>query len=98
MISGPNGGGKTAALKSFGLAAVLGKLGVPIISSSSEDIVRVDFFRYIHCEIGDNQSLIEGQSTLMAKLSSLAEISQRISHGTFQQILILITTQMYLQD
>ena len=30
IISGPNGGGKTLALKSFGLAAIMAKLGIPI--------------------------------------------------------------------
>ncbi len=36
IISSPNGGGKTLALKSFGLAAIMAKLGIPISTTETE--------------------------------------------------------------
>ncbi len=76
MISGPNAGGKTLSLKSFGLTACFVKLGIPItVRKSAEDSeVRVDFFDNIFVQIGDNQDLISGESTLMARLNACSTI------------------------
>ena len=76
IISGPNGGGKTAAMKSFGLAAVFVKLGIPIPASPQPDNgpVRVDLFERIHVSIGDQQSLVDGQSTFMGILSEYSRL------------------------
>lgn len=80
IISGANGGGKTVALKSFGLACVLCKLGVPIPSSSSSRVKqRIDFMDDVLVEVGDKQSVIEGESTLMARLNACASLIQRVS-------------------
>ncbi|KAL7512051.1 hypothetical protein ACHAXN_009499 [Cyclotella atomus] len=81
LISGPNSGGKTLALKSFGLAAALVKLALPITLAqvSDDDPVVVDYFRDIFAEIGDNQSLLSGESTLMARLNSLSALIEKSS-------------------
>eukprot|EP00550_Attheya_septentrionalis_P001467 CAMPEP_0198291446 /NCGR_PEP_ID=MMETSP1449-20131203/8972_1 /TAXON_ID=420275 /ORGANISM="Attheya septentrionalis, Strain CCMP2084" /LENGTH=1017 /DNA_ID=CAMNT_0043990085 /DNA_START=286 /DNA_END=3339 /DNA_ORIENTATION=+ len=84
IISGPNGGGKTLALKSFGLAAVMCKVAIPIPSSVSKGTPRssrVDFFSDILVDIGDQQNILEGESTLMARLHSGAEIIRSVSHS-----------------
>eukprot|EP00985_Skeletonema_marinoi_P025704 scaffold19127_cov150-Skeletonema_marinoi.AAC.1 len=81
MISGPNAGGKTLSLKSFGLCAWFVKLGIPItvLRKPSEDSkVRVDFFDDIFVQIGDNQDLIAGESTLMARLNACSTIIQKM--------------------
>lgn len=82
LISGPNSGGKTLALKSFGLAATMVKLALPItLANASDDSpVEVDFFRDIFAEIGDNQSLLSGESTLMARLNSLSALIEKSSN------------------
>ena len=88
IISGPNGGGKTLAMKSFGLAAMMAKLGVPIprddYSQRLPDETRIDFFHSILVEVGDHQNLMEGESTYMAQLNSLSKLLERIkpSNGT----------------
>ncbi|KAL7433928.1 hypothetical protein ACHAXM_003851 [Skeletonema potamos] len=81
MITGPNAGGKTLSLKSFGLTACFVKLGIPItvLRKPSEDCkVRVDFFEDIFVNIGDNQDLIAGESTLMARLNACSALIQRM--------------------
>lgn len=78
MISGPNAGGKTLALKSFGLISVMVKLALPITVAESprEDSLIVDFFN-LDVEVGDNQSLLSGESTLMARLNSLSGLIEK---------------------
>jgi dsDNA-specific endonuclease/ATPase MutS2 len=75
---------KTLALKSFGLAAVMCKVAIPIPSSVSKGTPRssrVDFFSDILVDIGDQQNILEGESTLMARLHSGAEIIRSVSHS-----------------
>jgi len=77
IISGPNGGGKTVALKSFGVACLLAKLAIPVPQASSAPTSkspRVDFFDKILVEVGDQQSVLEGESTLMAKLNAFSSV------------------------
>jgi len=81
MISGPNAGGKTLSLKSFGLCAWFVKLGIPITVNrkpSEDSKVRVDFFDDIFVQIGDNQDLRAGESTLMARLNACSTIIQKM--------------------
>ena len=83
IISGPNGGGKTLALKSFGVVSILSKIGVPITVNvpMTENAMapRVDFFREILVEVGDQQNVDGGESTLMARLNACAQIIQKLS-------------------
>jgi len=101
IISGPNGGGKTLALKSFGIASILSKVGIPIpvnkpvSRNDGKDVIfpRVDFFREIHIEVGDQQNVDGGESTLMARLNSCSKIIHRLSsakNGSDTQIHPLI--------
>lgn len=89
IISGPNGGGKTLAMKSFGLVAIMNKLGIPIPHNTVKnrnrknvDMVemRVDFFKDILVEVGDNQNMLVGESTYVAQLKALARTLENIQH------------------
>ena len=93
IISGPNGGGKTLALKSFGVASMLTKIGLPIPTNGptkANKEARVDFFRDVLCEVGDQQNVAGGESTLMARLNHMSSIIHRVSTGTSTYPLILI--------
>ena len=81
IISGPNAGGKTLALKSFGIAAVMVKLALPITLATmqNDEPVVVDFFQDIEVDIGDNQNILSGESTLMARLNSLSALIEKSS-------------------
>ena len=71
-------------MKSFGLVAIMVKLGTPIpIEDNSRSLklngnARVDFFREILVEVGDHQSLMEGESTYMAQLNSLSKLLHHV--------------------
>jgi len=79
VISGPNGGGKTLSMKSFGLASILTKLGIPIPIKEGSKRPRVDFFDEIFVNVGDRQSVLDGESTWTAILNDCAYIIQQIT-------------------
>ncbi|WP_303851457.1 endonuclease MutS2 [Seleniivibrio woodruffii] len=70
VITGPNTGGKTAALKSIGLNHILGKCGLPLFGKYAE-IVN---FNHILADIGDNQSLVMDLSTFSAHMVNIRDI------------------------
>ncbi len=71
VLSGPNTGGKTVALKCLGLAALLCRAGIPIPSAEGS---RVDLFDPVLADIGDTQAVEEGLSTFSGHLKALMEI------------------------
>ncbi len=60
MITGPNMGGKTAVLKTTGVCAILVKMGLPICAN---EFSKIRFYDNIFCDIGDEQSLVDGVSS-----------------------------------
>ena len=71
VISGPNMGGKTVALKMVGLFVCMTYAGMQIPSG---DGTRIGRFTRIFTDIGDEQSIIENASTFSAHLSRMREI------------------------
>ena len=79
VISGPNGGGKSMSMKSFGIASILTKLGLPIpVKSECKTKPRVDFFDQVLVNIGDNQNVLDGESTWTSILNTCASIIDTI--------------------
>jgi len=70
IVSGPNTGGKTVALKTLGLAAALHQCGL----RPPADEVRLPIFDEILVDIGDEQSIAMSLSTFSGHLRSLTEI------------------------
>ena len=70
IISGPNMGGKTVALKMVGLFVAMAGCGlhVPAVSAT------IGRFTRIFTDIGDEQSIAQNTSTFSAHLGRLAEI------------------------
>lgn len=60
ILTGPNTGGKTVAMKTLGLMALLVRAGVPI--PAREDC-RVDFFQHVLADVGDLQDVSGDLST-----------------------------------
>jgi DNA mismatch repair protein MutS2 len=74
VISGPNTGGKTVALKTVGLAALSAESGIPLAAESAE----LPAFDLMLADIGDEQSIAADLSTFsahMLNLKSMLEIS-----------------------
>jgi DNA mismatch repair protein MutS2 len=71
VISGPNTGGKTVAMKALGLAAWMVRSGLPIAAAAGS---RVGFWRNLFTAIGDTQSIAANLSTFAAHMTRIAEI------------------------
>jgi DNA mismatch repair protein MutS2 len=79
VISGPNAGGKTVALKCLGLSAWMARSGIPIPCDQAS---RVGWFTQVLADVGDEQSLERSLSTFSAHVTRLAEIVRRSATGT----------------
>jgi DNA mismatch repair protein MutS2 len=79
VISGPNAGGKTVALKSLGLAALCVRAGLHVPADPGARVALVD---NVLADIGDGQDMRESLSTFSAHMVNLAEIVRAASRDT----------------
>lgn len=73
LISGPNAGGKTVALKSIGLAVSMALSGIFPLGSCKTN------FRHVFTYIGDNQSIESDLSTFSSQMIQLKKIIENCS-------------------
>ncbi|MDZ7344728.1 MAG: hypothetical protein ONA90_09490, partial [candidate division KSB1 bacterium] len=71
ILTGPNAGGKTVALKTVGLLALMTSCGLPIPAQPDSQI---PIFRNIFADIGDRQSIEEDLSTFTSRMARAVEI------------------------
>jgi DNA mismatch repair protein MutS2 len=76
VISGPNAGGKTVALKCLGLAAWMVRAGVPVPADPRSE---VGFFAEVLTDMADDQSLSMNLSTFSAHLTTLSKFLELAS-------------------
>lgn len=65
ILTGPNAGGKTVALKTLGLLVLMSQSGIPI--PVAEDAC-IPIFKSIKISIGDNQNISEGESSFSSQM------------------------------
>jgi len=78
VVSGPNAGGKTVALKTMGLTALMVRAGLPV---ACKDNSVVGIFEVVLTDVGDDQSLSKSLSTFSAHVTNLARILDQTQPG-----------------
>jgi DNA mismatch repair protein MutS2 len=78
VVSGPNAGGKTVALKTMGLAALMVRSGLPVACDEGSI---VGLFDVVLTDVGDDQSLQKNLSTFSAHISNLSAILLETAPG-----------------
>ena len=71
IISGPNAGGKTVALKTVGLFVLMFKAALPLPCLNGAII---PYYRDVYLDIGDSQSIRDNLSTFSGHMANIASI------------------------
>ncbi|MDR1580747.1 MAG: Smr/MutS family protein [Synergistaceae bacterium] len=79
VVTGPNTGGKTVALKTAGVCVCLGWMGFPIPAGEGSEIGDIED---VYADIGDEQSVEQNLSTFSAHISQIKRILDAASENS----------------
>lgn len=82
VITGPNTGGKTVALKTVGLLSAMALAGLPVPAAAAE----IPAFDGIFVDVGDEQEILQSLSTFS---SHLVRVARAVHHATRDSLVLL---------
>ncbi|MFS8851922.1 endonuclease MutS2 [Synechococcus sp. R5-16] len=86
VITGPNTGGKTVALKTLGLLVLMAKAGIFL---PAQDPPQLPWFDGVYADIGDEQSLQQNLSTFSGHIRRISRIVQALQSAPEPALVLL---------
>lgn len=78
VITGPNTGGKTVAMKTVAITCMMAQCGLHVSCKEAELCMNSNYL----CDIGDGQNLSENLSTFSAHITSVMEILKQVNQDS----------------
>ncbi len=78
IITGPNTGGKTVAIKTVALNCMMAQCGLHVACREAELCMNSNYL----CDIGDGQNLSENLSTFSAHITNILDILERVNQDS----------------
>lgn len=78
ILSGPNAGGKTVALKTLGILCMMFSMALPLPCGQGAEIPT---FHHVFLDIGDSQSIFDNLSTFSGHVTNIKDILAEAEQG-----------------